>query len=82
MAGHKLLFFGVHGDSPTDQGLAARLMEKIASKLKDKTAIGFEQVINHSHDNLAPPPSPPSGCPAHTAESREIRCTLYVDVDR
>lgn len=71
MADPKLLFFGVHGDSPTDQDLAARLMEKIASKLKDKTAIGFEQVVNHSYDNLTyPPPCPPSSCPAHITESR------------
>ncbi|CAM9847076.1 unnamed protein product [Ascophyllum nodosum] len=44
MASQKLLFFGVHGDSPADQQLAARLMGKIASKLKDKAAIGLEQV--------------------------------------
>ena len=50
MASQKLLFFGVHGDSPADQQLAARLMGKIASKLKDKAAIGLEQVI------IPPPP--------------------------
>lgn len=44
MATQKLLFFGVHGESAADQQLAAGVMGRIATKLKENVAVGLEQV--------------------------------------
>ncbi|CAM9855375.1 unnamed protein product [Discosporangium mesarthrocarpum] len=40
----QVVFFGGHGDSLVDNKLAASLMKRVASKLRNKVAIGIEQV--------------------------------------
>lgn len=40
----RLVFFGVHGEAAGDQATAAEVMGKVSTKLKDKAAIGLEQV--------------------------------------
>ncbi|CAM9595553.1 unnamed protein product [Choristocarpus tenellus] len=40
----QLVFFGSHGASDTDHVLAAKLMGRIANQLRNKLAIGLEQV--------------------------------------
>ena len=44
MSKNQLVFFGVHGESAVDQQTAAGVMGRVATKLKEKVAIGLEQV--------------------------------------
>eukprot|EP00903_Cladosiphon_okamuranus_P020354 g18674.t1 len=44
ISGQPLVFFGVHGEDERDQALAAEVMGKLSAKVKDKAAIGLEQV--------------------------------------
>lgn len=49
ISGQELVFFGVHGDDPTDQLLAAKVMDKLSDRLRNKAAIGLEQVGRRCH---------------------------------
>lgn len=44
MSKNQLVFFGVHGESAVDQQTAVGVMGRVATKLKEKVAIGLEQV--------------------------------------